>query len=295
MYIYAINRSMLLLPELSVYITHTCTLACDSCCTFNHLNWGNHFKPDTSKEKLKGLQNKVDFEEVFIIGGEPTSNPALGEWMAYLESMWPNAKQWVVTNGRDLDKFDELYPEWIERDWKIEISAHSKEDLDTVMSWVNKRWTDVSCERFQDTRHEDGEWHYKLVVDGIERGEITEAWQFYENPAVVKKGNKLSWDKLRDKDDQHSKCPAIQCMYLVDGRFYRCHQQAILPQLSRKFQIEDPFADIAKQDLGCSAEEFETWIKTRLEPQEQCRLCKWENKITLPEKSKIKKIKILQL
>ena len=286
---------MIRLPELSVYISHTCTLSCDSCCTFNHLNWGNHFKIDKHRERLERLKGIVDFEEVFIIGGEPTSNPALGSWMEWIEGMWPNSKKWVVTNGRDLNKFDELYPKWQERDWKIEISAHSKEDLNTVMDWINQRWENVTCEKFWDGRHEDGEWHYKLEVDGIERGEITEAWQFYENPSVLKNANKLSWDKLRDAQDQHSKCPAIQCMYLMDGRFYRCHQQAILPQLSKKFQIDDQFSHIAKQDLGCAPEEFETWIKTRLEPQIQCQLCKWENKITLPEQSKTKKIKILKL
>ena len=286
---------MIHLPELSVYISHTCTLSCDSCCTFNHLNWGNHFKIDRHRDRLERLKNIVNFDEVFIIGGEPTSNPELGGWMTWVEHMWPSSKKWVVTNGRDLDKFDELYPEWQEKDWKIEISAHSQEDLKNVMAWIDQRWDNAICERFWDGRHEDGEWHYRLVVDGVERGEITEAWQFFENPSVLKTGNKLSWDKLRDADDQHSKCPAIQCMYLMDGRFYRCHQQAILPQLSKKFQIEEQFANIAKQDLGCDPEEFESWIQTRLKPQVQCQLCKWENKVTLPEKSKTKKIKILKL
>jgi hypothetical protein len=83
-------------------------------------------------------------------------------------------------------------------------------------------------------------------------------------------------------------------MHLLGGRFYRCQQQALLPKLARQFQIEQPYKDIAQQDLGSSPEEFIEWSNTRLQSQSQCQLCNWSKKIDLPIESEIKKIKVLQ-
>ena len=84
-------------------------------------------------------------------------------------------------------------------------------------------------------------------------------------------------------------------MYFLEGRFYRCARQALLPQLAKTIQINGNYKDLASEDLGCTADEFEEWVKTRLVPQSQCAFCPWGEKITLPEVSNIKKIKVLKL
>ena len=122
-----INSYVLTLPELSLYISHTCDIGCDSCFTYNNLNWGGHFKPEGHLEKLKG---KVDFETITILGGEPTTNPHLNEWMTLVDINWPFHKdKWIVTNGR---KLSNIPRNWNERGWQLEISAHSPADLKSV-------------------------------------------------------------------------------------------------------------------------------------------------------------------
>tara|TARA_B110000977_G_scaffold62880_1_gene85433 strand:- start:1069 stop:1908 length:840 start_codon:yes stop_codon:yes gene_type:complete len=278
---------MLTLPELTVYISHTCDLACEGCFTFNQLNWGKHFDINNNVEQLK---DKVDFEEIFLLGGEPLLNPYLKQWMDWMQYMWPHSrKKWIVTNGRNLDK---LPPDWHEN-WQLEISAHSPTDLEQILDWLNVRNFELT--KFYDNRHTDATVHYKIMFEGQEAGELSESWKFFENPSILENNKPITWKNLNDANKQHSLCPSKECLHLLDGRFYRCPQQAILPQLHKKFRIEEPYSSIASQDVGCKPSEFLEWIETRNSPQEQCRLCDWSKKINLPEVSDIKKIKVTQL
>ena len=275
---------MITLPELTVYISHTCDLACDHCFTYNNLNWKGHFDVDHSVDLLRGL---VSFDEVCILGGEPLTNPNINKWMDWVEQMWPDSKKWIVTNGRHLDKVD-----WRDQ-WHLEISAHSPTDLTSILSWLDSK--SIKYEKFYNDKHTDAEWHYQLMLNGKDVGELSEAWHFYKMPTVLENNKSISWKGLQDKKTQHALCPAKACMHLLNGRFYRCPQQALLPQLSTTFVIDKEYRNLAEQDLGCSSQEFLEWSLTKNDPQEQCRLCHWAEKQTLPETSKNKKIKILKI
>lgn len=281
---------MITLPELSLYISHTCDIGCDSCFTYNNLNWGGHFSPEGHLNKLKG---KVWFDCVTILGGEPTTNPKLNEWMCLVENIWPtHSNKWIVTNGRKLNRIPQ---DWIERGWKVEISAHSEEDLNLVFDWFRSNFTNITFEPFYDINHEDGFNHYKINLNNLHIGEISEAWHFYKDSLITKPGEVLTWDKMYDPSEAHKNCIAKECMYFLEGRFYRCSRQAILPQLAKTFQIDGQYKELAATDLGCTAEEFVKWSKTRLEPQSQCAFCPWGEKIKLPKVSKVKKINALKL
>lgn len=282
---------MLRLPELTFYISHTCDLACANCFTYNNLNWGGHFLPPENVNKFKELASEVEFNEVFILGGEPTLNPHFVDWVNFVNTVWPNTKKWLVTNGRHLDN---LIPNWWNNHWQLEISAHSSTDLKNIFDWFKNNISDFSYKKYHQ-QHEDSEWHYQLYHKNIIIGEISESWHFFQTSSIAKHSKPLSWKKLNDAEEQHKLCVAKECMYYIEGRFYRCFQQALLPHLTKKFKIDSKFYDIAKQDLGCEIHEFKTWIETRLEPQSQCQLCEWNKKIKLPEVPNIKKIKVSQL
>lgn len=281
---------MITLPELSLYISHTCDIGCASCFTYNNLNWGGHFKPHDDLYKLK---NKVEFETITILGGEPTTNPYLNNWMQLVEGVWPNHQdKYIVTNGRHLNN---IPLDWLQRGWKLEVSAHSPQDLNNSLNWFIETWPNFKWEKYFDDTHEDAVWHYELSNNDEYIGKISEAWMFYKESLIAKPGERITWDKLYDPKEAHQKCIAKECMYFLEGRFYRCARQSLLPQLAKTFQIDGKYKDLASEDLGCTAEEFVEWSKTRLEPQSQCAFCPWNEKITLPEVSNIKKINVLKL
>lgn len=281
---------MLTLPELSLYISHTCDIACPSCFTYNNLNWGGHFKPKGHLEKLK---HKVNFETIAILGGEPTTNPYLHEWMDLVDDVWEHHRdKWIVTNGRNLNS---LPDDWITRDWQLEISAHSPVDLAAIFQWFQDECPHAVLEKYYDNTHEDAVDHYQIKLGNKTIGKISESWFFYKESLIAKPGKVLTWDKLVNPEQAHANCIARECMYFLEGRFYRCARQALLPQLAKTFQIDAQYKELAAQDLGCTAEEFVEWSKTRLEPQSQCAFCPWAEKIKLPHKPVTKKIKVLQV
>jgi len=281
---------MITLPELSLYISHTCDIGCDSCFTYNNLNWGGHFKPNGDLEKLKG---KVNFETIAILGGEPTTNPYLDEWMTLVDNNWAGHNdKWIVTNGRNLSK---IPSDLFGRGWKLEISAHSPADLKNIFEWFEHTYEDLEFEKYYDDTHEDAVDHYHIRLGHLSLGKISEAWFFYKDSLIAKPGEVLTWDRLVDAEQAHANCIARECMYFLEGRFYRCAKQALLPQLAKTFQIDAKYKQLAAQDLGCTADEFIEWSKTRLEPQSQCAFCPWAEKIKLPEISNTKKIKVLQV
>ena len=279
---------MIELPELSLYISHTCDIACESCFTYNNLNWGKHFKYDG--KSFDYIKDKVMFDVVCIIGGEPATNPYLGEWMNTVDNCLISNHKFIVTNGRNLDKINQQYPNWQNNNWKLEISAHSLNDLEIVFDWFYKNFKNVIIEKFYDDRHEDGMDHYNVYVNKKCIAEITEAWFFYKDSLVIKENKEITWNQLYDEYETHKKCIAKECMYFLDGRFYRCSRQALLPYLTKTFKIDKKYKNLTELDLGCTAEDFVEWSKTRLEPQIQCRFCAWNEKIKLPKISNTKKL-----
>jgi organic radical activating enzyme len=281
------------LPELTIYISHTCDLACDHCFTYNNLDWGGHFYFENYETTLQGISSTVDFEEIFIVGGEPTISPDLSKWMQWVDKEWPTSRKWIVTNGRHLSRFYEQYPTWIDNGWLLEISAHSETDLKNIFTWLDSQ--SITYTRFYDDRHTDAAWHYQLNYQGQVVGELSEAWIFYKSAAMLEAKKSITWNGLRDKNEQHQLCPVKFCLHLLDGKFYRCPQQALLPYVSKIFHVESEYKNIAEQDLGCYPRDLITWIETTNLAQDHCQLCDWSEKYVLPQQSKIKKIKILKI
>ena len=165
---------MLTLPELSLYISHTCDIACPSCFTYNNLNWGGHFKPDWNE--LGKLKKKVWVDFIAILGGEPTTNPHLHEWMDLVDDVWEHHRdKWVVTNGRNLNS---LPDNWITRDWQLEISAHSPVDLAAIFQWFQDECPHAVMKKYY-SNDEDAYTHYQVLLDGAQIAKISESWFFF--------------------------------------------------------------------------------------------------------------------
>jgi organic radical activating enzyme len=93
-----------------VYISNVCNYSCSNCQSLNnfafkgHQLWGDH------EHEYKLLSEKLDIEQLQIIGGEPTLNPDFEQWVSGISSLWPQTKLQISTNGSRLDKItDTIY------------------------------------------------------------------------------------------------------------------------------------------------------------------------------------------
>ena len=66
---------------ISIYITNVCNLNCDNCSHLNNFPFSGHQKWDDYKDMYAGWSKIFDPARVFMVGGEPLSNPDFLKWV----------------------------------------------------------------------------------------------------------------------------------------------------------------------------------------------------------------------
>lgn len=88
--------------SIEFYITNVCNFNCDNCNRLNNYYFSGHEKWDEYAEVYRQWSDKINFEHITILGGEPTLNPDLKKWVEGLNQLWPAAKRIILTNGSNL-------------------------------------------------------------------------------------------------------------------------------------------------------------------------------------------------
>ena len=90
-----------------VYITNVCNHSCTHCQSLNNYAFKGHQLWAEHEAQYRVLSNKIDFDTLQIIGGEPTLNPDFEKWVAGIADLWPSTRLEISTNGTRLDKINE--------------------------------------------------------------------------------------------------------------------------------------------------------------------------------------------
>lgn len=269
------------LPELSLYITDSCSLSCSGCISFNNYALGSHLElSEQVEQRISAWAQTVSVDRLYIIGGEPLSHPDLEGWMQFAEQSWPKSRWTLVTNGRGLESRSQAVALWLERGWDIEISSHSKKDFEEAQTW----WATMTAELAEPVvarrlRDQHGITDYWEDTAGSAMMQIGLRDQFYAPTHTVTESGQLAWNKLTPPRTTHSLCDARDCTHLVNGIMYRCPVQATAPRLSARYEILGDAGKIAAKDLGYDplkpSMSLSRWMASLNQPTDQCRLCEW--------------------
>lgn len=287
------------LPELTVYITDSCSLSCTGCITYNNFALGSHLRLEDARERIDVWSKLVRVEHLYVIGGEPLSHPELDSWISYLDSTFDSPRKTIVTNGRGLEHRTQAVAGWLELGWDLEVSSHSKEDYDTAQSWWQGMTLELLATTVAERRVDDsGVTDYWADSDGQPLIQIGLRTNFYKPDYEVVEGQ-LSWPKLNNPRTSHKNCPGKDCTHLVNGIMYRCPVQATLPRLAQRFEIQGPAQEIAQRDLGYdplaqNKVSLSTWMNTLDQPTEQCRLCSWPRERAAISDPGLKKVHLVR-
>lgn len=101
--------------SLGFYITNVCNLNCEDCCYFNNYAFAGHQKWSDYEQEYEIWAQRLDPQKIYILGGEPLSNPDWLTWVHGVARLWPNATIKINTNGTLLAKqskkvYEELLP-----------------------------------------------------------------------------------------------------------------------------------------------------------------------------------------
>jgi hypothetical protein len=287
------------LPELSFYITDSCSMTCEGCITYNELALkdGVLSVAGAALERMNSWARLIDIEHIYVIGGEPLSHPELDTWLDYIQKTWPHAERYtIVTNGELLPSMTDRAMGWLEAGWDFEVSSHSPEAYTAVNSWWESVAVQLAAKPTRRVEQIDGEeTQYFESSEGGPLIQIGQRWQFYPRRYTVH-GDHIKWLPLTHAAQQHSQCPGRDCTHLVNGIMYRCPVQATIPRLASQYRIEGT-GGLADQDLGfdpLKGGNLTAWMAGLYQPKSQCSLCDWQAKRVPLQDPYAKKIKIVR-
>jgi organic radical activating enzyme len=94
--------------KVEFYITNVCNYTCDNCNRFNNHKFSGWQRWSDYEGIYRQWAERIELRAITILGGEPTLNPTLPEWVAGLNEIF-NCDVEVLTNGTRLNHVPELY------------------------------------------------------------------------------------------------------------------------------------------------------------------------------------------
>jgi hypothetical protein len=244
---------------IEMHVAHTCNLTCESCSHYsNHVHKGV-LDPAQAEDWMRAWSRRIALKEFNLLGGEPTMNPRLPEFVLLVRKYWPTAHVRIITNGFFLHRHPAL-PSILAADGNasIALSVHHRDPeylerlrpvFDLLEGWQRDHGTVV------ETRHSDRRWTRRYL--GFGAGMLP-----YEDGKTRK-----SWEI----------CPAKHCKQLHDGKLWKCSPLAYLGLQKEKYDLSpkwDPYLQYKPLEPNCSDRELDEFL--RREDEEACSMCSAE-------------------
>jgi hypothetical protein len=281
------------LPKIEVYITNVCNLTCENCNRFNNHKFSGFQKWQDYADIYRQWAKLVDVKTFVIMGGEPTLNPTLTEWITGLNDAFKVNVQ-VLTNGTQLDKVHGLYDTMTDIP-NINFRNHIGVSLHNVNHFENLR----------------------AIIKNFLQGEVTEWGTAINVPPPTEWDavpGRLDYYVARDKNNAkvtmhlgneffeaaiqlssngrftlynsnpvlaHQSCgfAMYKSYHFVRGKLYKCGPVALFPEFDQQHNL-----DISEQDrkllsayVPLTVENFDFYAETFLReldnPIPQCKFC----------------------
>jgi organic radical activating enzyme len=124
--------------RIEFYITNVCNFNCDNCNRLNNYYFSGHEKWNDYLDVYRIWSEKIDFDQIIILGGEPTLNPDLDSWIKGLVQLWPKSKISIRSNGSHLKYWADrgLFDLLAKTKVKLEIFLHNNHRRYKVMQEI---------------------------------------------------------------------------------------------------------------------------------------------------------------
>lgn len=225
-----IVNNKILLNTVQWYITHTCNLACKHCLSFNNFSISGHESFADNMIHAQEWNKLVTIKDFTIIGGETFTHNDLNTWVHGLRDIFSYIEDFkVITNGSMLEKYENCFDSWFEKDVIIEISTKTKKDKENFEKFLT-RYKNVT---FSDHHEQD----YAVYVDNKLRF-VVEHCRWHREWAIKEKSNNVYkfWDN--DANQAHKTCRFAFCHYFYKGDLYKCGTIVGAREFVKKFPVD---------------------------------------------------------
>lgn len=120
------------------YITNVCNFNCSNCNRLNNYYFSGYEKWQDYEKIYQTWSEKVNFGAISILGGEPTLNHTLDQWILGLRRLWPNAEMGLLSNGSRLKYWHQrgLFDILSQTNTTLQITLHNRSRLDSFIEEV---------------------------------------------------------------------------------------------------------------------------------------------------------------
>ena len=94
--------------KVEFYITNVCNLTCENCNRFNNHKFTGWQRWSDYADTYRRWSEYIELKNIVILGGEPTLNPTLPEWVVGLNEIFNSGIQ-ILSNGLQLKHNPSLY------------------------------------------------------------------------------------------------------------------------------------------------------------------------------------------
>jgi sulfatase maturation enzyme AslB (radical SAM superfamily) len=248
-------------------IISACNLACQGCTTFSDLKHQGYIPWATAKSWLESWRNRLYFDAIGIIGGEPLMNPDIREYILGIRELFPSTQIRFVTNGLLLNKhFDVVDLLDSVGNSVLKISYHVNDDtldqtIDKIMS--HSQWKPIR-------------------EFGIDRMVSPTGMRFQiARPEKFLKTFRNNYDNMmphaNNPVDAFEICVQKRCPMLLDGRIWKCGTLALTPRILERmgFPNRDSWQSFIDAGLGvdCEDAELQKFVGNFGKPHAKCAQC----------------------
>lgn len=259
------------LPFVETMITQVCNLSCDGCTNYSDLQHEGYVTWSQGKRWLEAWIDRVEIPDFGIIGGEPTINPEVGDWIYGVRQLLPNAQIRFTTNGLLLNKKYELVQQLADIGnciFKITVHQNNDEIEDTINQIFNM-------------------YNWQSVIEyGIKRYRTQNNFCFQINrPDIFWKSFKGNYTNMQphasDPSDAFRICCQKTCPLLHNGVIYKCSTSGLLAETLDKFNNPnyEQWQPYISKGINSDCDDFEliNFLQDFGKPNKICSQCPTSN------------------
>jgi hypothetical protein len=245
---------------LEMDIAHACNLHCRSCTHYSDYGLKGVVALSDGARWLGAVAKRLAPKSLHLLGGEPTLNPQLCDFIWVVRDLFPEAEVGVVSNGLLLDRHPDLWETLEKTKATLEISRHSLTDR----PYLDRFEPAIAAARQQAERH----GVHLIIREGYSefyatyRGEGPSMRPFTDGSA------KKSWDVCNNK----------YCMTLHQGTLWKCPPIAFLGRIADKFGLDKveewrPYLAYEALDVEASMRDYAAFVTRNYAPESVCTMC----------------------
>lgn len=269
--------------KVDFYITNVCNLTCERCNRFNNFDFKGWQRWSDYEEIYTQWSKLVELRAITVMGGEPTLNSTLGDWIQGLNRLFDVEVQ-ILTNGTRFKHIKNLYPLFINSVGRngannhIGVSLHLLNEIDSLLADI-EYFAGGPIQIFPKGQNRWGsDWEIRdsngLSINIYKSNE-------FGNSAIKIAPNGRYTLHNTDPFVSHQNCAFVRwkSYHFIRGNLYKCGPAALLPEFDQQhhFDISDQDREILHSYQALNPSNFlgyqQEFFDNLDNPIAQCKFC----------------------